>query len=94
MSLTGGKTSKYFKLEKGTRQGDSMSAYLFIILLVVIFWIIKETSNIEGFEIFQKKFIFTAYADDTEFFLKNIESDIENIFHNFPVSNQTNQNVK
>ena len=71
-----------------------MSAYLFIILLVVIFWIIKETSNTEGFEIFQKKFIFTAYADDTEFFLKNIESDIENIFHNFPVSNQTNQNVK
>ena len=30
----------------------------------------KETSNIEGFEIFQKKFIYTAYADDTTFFLK------------------------
>ena len=72
--INGGKTSKYFKLEKGTRQGYSISAYLFIIVLEIVFWIIKETSNIKGFEIFQKKFIYTAYADDTTFFLKNTES--------------------
>ena len=29
-----------------------------------------------GFENFQKKFIYTAYADDTTFFLKNTESVI------------------
>ena len=46
-----GKTAKYFKLERGTRQGDPISVYLFIIVLEVI----------KGFEIFQKKFIFTAY---------------------------------
>ena len=45
----------------------------------VVFWIIKETSNIEGFEIFQKKFIYTAYADDTTFFLKNTESVINQL---------------
>ena len=71
-----GKTSKYIKLERGTRQGDPISAYLFIIVLEVVFRIIKETSNIKGFEIFQKKFIYTAYADDTIFFLKNTESVI------------------
>ena len=43
-------------------------------MLEVVFRIIKETSNIEDFEIFQGKFIFTAYADDTTFFLKNTES--------------------
>ena len=32
--------------------------------------------NIEGFEIFKKKFIYTVYADDTTFFLKNTESVI------------------
>ena len=58
--INGGKTSKYFKLERGTRQGDPISAYLFIIVVQVVFRIIKETSNIEGFEIFQKKFIYTA----------------------------------
>ena len=83
--INGGKTSKYFKLERGTRQGDPISAYLFIIVLEVVFRIIKETSNIEGFEIFQKKFIFTAYADDTTFFLKNTESVINllEIFKHF-----------
>ena len=58
--INGGKTSKYFKLKRGTRQGDPISAYLFIIVVQVVFRIIKETSNIEGFEIFQKKFIYTA----------------------------------
>ena len=80
-----GKTSKYFKLERGTRQGDPISAYLFIIVLEVVFRIIKETSNIKGFEIFQKKFIYTGYVDDTTFFLKNTESVINllEIFKHF-----------
>ena len=83
--INGGKTSKYFKLERGTRQGDPISASLFIIVLEVVFRIIKETSNIEGFEIFQKKFIYTAYANDTTFFLKNTESVINllEIFKHF-----------
>ena len=49
MSLTEGKISKYFKLERGTQQGDPISAYLFITVLEVVFWTKKETSNIEGF---------------------------------------------
>ena len=77
-----GKTSKYFRLERGSRQGDPISAYLYVIVPEVVFWIIKETSNIVGFEIFLKKFIFTAYADDTTFLLKNTESVI-NIFEIF-----------
>ena len=54
-------------------------------MLERVFWIIKETSNIEGFEIFQKKFIFTAYVDDTTFFLRNTESVINllEIFKHF-----------
>ena len=83
--IKGGKTSKYFKLERGTWQGDPISTYLLIIVLEVVFRIIKETSNIEGFKIFQKKFIFTAYADDTTYFLKNTESIINplKIFRHF-----------
>ena len=35
--INGGKTSRYFKLERRTRQGDPISAYLFIIVLEVVF---------------------------------------------------------
>ena len=66
----GGKTSKYFKLEKQTRQGDPISADLLIIVLGAVFQIIKETSNIEGFDIFQKNITYTAYTYDATFFLK------------------------
>ena len=54
-------------------------------MLEVVFRIIKETLNIKGFEIFQKKFIYTAYANDTTFFLKNTESVINllEIFKHF-----------
>ena len=37
---------------------------------------IKETSNIDGFEIFKKRFIFSAYGDDTTSFLKTTKSVI------------------
>ena len=54
-------------------------------MLEVVFRIIKETSNIKGFEIFLKKFIYAAYADDATFFLKNTESVINllEIFKHF-----------
>ena len=54
-------------------------------MLEVVFQIIKETSNAEVFEIFQKKFIYMACADDTTFFVKITESVINvlKIFKHF-----------
>ena len=48
--INGGKTTPYFKLERGTRQGDPISAYLFIIALEVVFSLIKANPNIEGLQ--------------------------------------------
>ena len=39
--LNGGFTAKYFNLEKGARQGDQISAYLFILALEIVFLLIK-----------------------------------------------------
>ena len=72
-----GKTTKYFKLEEGTRQGVPISAYLFILVLEIVFLSIKENKKIKGRNIFNHTFLYTAYADGTTFFLKDKESLIE-----------------
>ena len=79
--LNGGKTTRYFKLERGTRQGDPISAYLFILVLEITFILIRTNSNIEGLNIFNHNFLYTAYAADTTFFIKNINSATEIIKH-------------
>ena len=56
-------------------QGDPISAYLFIIALEILFILIKSNNYIQGLEIFNHIFLYSAYADDTTFFLKNNESN-------------------
>ena len=94
-----GKTTRYFKLERSTRQGDPISAYLFILVLVIAFVLIKTNNNIEGLNIFNHNFLYTAYADDTMFFIKNVNSATEIIktfdfFSFFLVLILTKQNSK
>ena len=83
--INGGTTTKYFKLEKGARQGDPIPAYLFILVLEIIFIFIRENKNIEGINIFDNKSVYFAYADDTTFFLSDEDSVIEvmNAFDKF-----------
>ena len=69
-----GTTTNYFKLEKGSRQGDPISAYLFILVLEILFLFIKESKKINGLNIFDKTFLYTAYANDTTFYLKDTKS--------------------
>ena len=80
-----GTATHYFKLKKGTRQGDPIAAYLFILVLEAVFCVIKSNENIKGLNIFNHEFFYTAYADDTTFFLKDKISVFEtlNIFHKF-----------
>ena len=58
-------TKKYFKLKKETRQGDPISACLFILVLEIAFLVIKANQNIKSLNIFGHDFLYTAYADDT-----------------------------
>ena len=76
--IYGGKTTQYFQLNGGARQGDPISAYLFFILVMeVLFTPIKNNEKIQGLDILNYRFPYSAYADDSTFFLRNIDSVIE-----------------
>ena len=55
---------------------------MFIIVLEIVFLLTKESKKINGLKIFDKTFLYTAYADHSTFFLKDTKSVIElmNIF--------------
>ena len=72
--INGGFATQYFTLKRGARQGDPISAYLFIIALEVLFALIKNKVDIKGIDLFDHTFLFTAYADDSTFFLKDMPS--------------------
>ena len=69
--IINGGTTKYFKLQKGTRQRDPISAYLFILVLEIANTFIKENKNIKGINVFDNIFLYSAYPDDRSFFLSD-----------------------
>ena len=65
--LKGGESIRYFQLERDIRQGFPASACLFIPVLEIAFPWIKTSSSIEGLNIFNYNFLYTAYTDGTIF---------------------------
>ena len=55
--INGAKTTPYFTLERGTRQGDPSSAYIFILALEVVFSLIKANPDIICLQFFSHTFL-------------------------------------
>ena len=69
--INGGFLTQYFNLEKGACQGDLIWAYLFRLALEVLFELIKNSADITRITLFNHAFWYTAFADDSTFFLND-----------------------
>ena len=86
-NINAGIIASYFHLEKDARQGDSVSAYLFILCLEVSFLLVKANHKMPGMNISQYTYLYIAYADDTTFFLKN-KTSIRQLMETFSTTSQ------
>ena len=72
--MNNGTTTGYFNLNRGTRQGDPLSAYSFALAIEVLFIIIRENVDIKSLNLFGTEVKLTACADDKTIFLRNLSS--------------------
>ena len=72
--MNNGFSKGYFSIERGTRQGDPLSAYIFILCLEILFIQIRSNSSVKGFKFNNIEIKLTAFADDTTFLVKDVQS--------------------
>ena len=71
--LNNGLFSPYFEVQRGVRQGDPLSPYLFIIAAEIVAIAIQTNTDIHGLQIGKEEFKLVQYADDLTVFVPNIE---------------------
>ena len=66
---------------------DPISVYLFTLVLEIVFNIIKGNKDIHVLDYFNYTLLYTIYANDTTFFLKNNQSvkDLMEVFDVFSI---------
>ena len=82
--INNGNTSKFFKLERGVRQGCPLSAFLFIIALETLANKIRQNPQIKGIKIDNKEIKISLLADDITLLLSDhtsIEIAINTLSH-------------
>ena len=72
-----------FFVHRGCRQGDPLSAYLFIICAEMLALLIKQNIHIKGVTINGKDFVISQYADDISLILDDSEKSLVNCIKTF-----------
>ena len=69
-----GLSSNFFPLQRGVRQGDPLSPYLFVIAVETLAIAIRQNPDIKGIVIRQEETKVLQYADDTTATLADVDS--------------------
>ena len=65
--MNNGSSTSFFKIQRGTKQGDPLSPCLFIMVLEILFIQIRNDKAIRGFKIGDIEIRLTSFADDSTF---------------------------
>ena len=71
-----GHLSSYFNIERGCRQGDPLSQYLFVICAELLATKIRKNKTIKGININNIEFKISQYADDNSAMLDGTERSL------------------
>ena len=72
-----GHLSEWFFLQRGCRQGDPISPYMFLLCVEILAILIKNNENIKGIRVGDKEFVISHYADDTSLILDGSEVSLK-----------------
>ena len=70
--------SESFKLERGCRQGDPLSPYIFILCAEILAIVMRNSNNINRIRINCEQYLISQYADDTSFILDGFPESLYN----------------
>ena len=71
------KYSRYFAIERGVRQGDALSAYLFLLCGEILSKLLMENDVIKGIKVNDREALLSQFADDTALFLDGSKESFE-----------------
>ena len=75
--LVNGEISNWFRVERGCRQGDPLSPYLFVLCLEILAIMVRENEDIRGINVNNVEHKLSLYADDTEFLLQGDKTSFD-----------------
>jgi len=78
--INNGHFSQFFNLERGCRQGDPLSPYIFLLAVEPLAMAIKQDENIRGLNFGSKEHKLGQYADDMFLLLDGSRESLENSF--------------
>ena len=78
--IINGKVSKSFEIQRGCRQGDPISPYLFVLCSEILAVRIRAEKSIKGINILDNEFKINQFADDTSFTLQGEKESYEKLF--------------
>ena len=72
-----GEYSQYFPINRGVRQGDPLSPYLFLLCAEILAQSIRQNEQIKGIKIEDKEALLSQFADDTALYLDGSRNSFE-----------------